>query len=387
VQHPYLTHLYYHLSKIHFNITLFLFNQGDWQGGERLVGDDLSRLEAHTYYRLVFSVNPLTYVKPMYSILSNIAASIQLYTYCRKHGYNFRQSLGQLIYNYQLLGKKFDLIYINALQSARHFCLKGMFPSVPIIASSRGQDFDFHPSAYDQVLKDISHLHVLGNYLKQKATERGFLKENITQIPPAQLPYEFYKKKKTADFQNIRIISATRLVWTKGLVYAIRAVAKLIAAIGTKYNVEYIIYGDGEDMAYLKCEVTRLGINDKVKFKGWADQLIINEEVSLSDIYLLPSIEEGFNNSVLQAQALGIPCVVSNAGGLPENVLDGVTGMVVNAYSSAEICEALKQLIEDRDLRIDMGVKGSERVKRDFQLSNQVEKYAAMMNTVLNENT
>src|SRR5690606_286086 len=134
-------------------------------------------------------------------------------------GYKPHQALGQLFYVNQLLGRKYDLVYINALQTARHFAIRSVFKGTTVLASSRGQDFDWQPERYDRVLLNLDHLHVLGRHLMLRAVSRGFSADKITMIPPAALPLKSGEVTDRAESNEITILSVSRLLWTKGYIY------------------------------------------------------------------------------------------------------------------------------------------------------------------------
>lgn len=178
------------------------------------------------------------------------------------------------------------------------------------------------------------------------------------------------------------VMSSARLVWTKGFIYAIRAFALLKGSVPEAADWKYIILGDGPDKEFIKAEISRLGLEHDVLLGGWVDQNTVNQWLRRASIYVLLSIEEGFNNSVMQAQSFGLPCVVADAGGLPENVINGETGFVVRRYDSDDCMKALRTLIVDESLRKQFGSRARSRMESDFELSIQVEKYVEMFESV-----
>jgi len=381
--HPYLTWLYYRLKEVYPRLQFFIFSSSDKEFGEQLIGKEaVKSCLKNALYRRHFTLNPFPHLISCYKILTNIKQSYKIFLYCRAKGSSILQCYGQLYYFSSLLGKKFDLIYINALQTAKHFRSRNIFGNTPIIASSRGQDFDFEPEGFDNVLTQIDHLHVLGEYLKHKAVSRSFPPDQITIIPPAALPVTIRAGNLVKSDKIITITSASRLAWTKGYIYSLRAVSMVIHQL-PDFHINYHIIGDGPEKEFLQVEAVRLGIQSNVIFHGWQSQDEVNKLVFSADIYLLLSIEEGFNNSVLQAQNLGIPCVVSNTGGLPENVEDGVTGLVIPRYDADAAAKALQKLIQEPALRKQMGEAASLRVNQHFSLEKQVRQYADMFENVI----
>jgi len=87
----------------------------------------------------------------------------------------------------------------------------------------------------------------------------------------------------------------------------------------------------------------------------------------LMTVYALPTYREGFPNSVLEAQAAGLPVVTTRATGAVDSILDGVTGILVPPGDPKALADALQRLLEDPELAARMGRAGRERVVRDFR--------------------
>ena len=90
------------------------------------------------------------------------------------------------------------------------------------------------------------------------------------------------------------------------------------------------------------------------------------------DIYVAVSIKESFGVAVLEASACSKPVVVSNVGGLPEIVEDGITGFIVEKENPEVLAEALEKLILDIDLRIQMGKNGRNKVINEYNWKDSV---------------
>ena len=131
--------------------------------------------------------------------------------------------------------------------------------------------------------------------------------------------------------------------------------------------------------AELRSLATSLGIADSVRFLG--SRTDIANILSLSDIGLLTSHEEGFSNSVLECMAAGVPMIVTDVGGNAEAVVDGVTGVVVPARSPARLGEAVLALL-DPEKRAELGERGRERVLNLFSLDACIDQYEDVYCTV-----
>ena len=87
-------------------------------------------------------------------------------------------------------------------------------------------------------------------------------------------------------------------------------------------NFEYHIVGEGNYREAIKYAIHQLKLTDNVILKGQLSQERVKQEMEWADIYIQPSIQEGFCNAVLEAQAMGLLCIVTDAEGLSENVKD-----------------------------------------------------------------
>jgi glycosyltransferase involved in cell wall biosynthesis len=117
--------------------------------------------------------------------------------------------------------------------------------------------------------------------------------------------------------------------------------------------------GKGNMRQPLEDIANALGLGGRVKFAGFRTD--ISEVLSCMDIFVMPSIIEGFSLSILEAMASGLPVVASHVGGISEVVKDGVTGILVKPRAKKELAEALTCLLKDTEKRRNMGTLGKDR--------------------------
>jgi len=155
----------------------------------------------------------------------------------------------------------------------------------------------------------------------------------------------------TAD-RPLRILSVGRLEWKKGYEDALEAIRRLRDA---GISVEYRIVGEGsyrEAIAYARHE---MGLEESVCFLGPLPPANIKREMLWADVFLHAAVSEGFCNAVIEAQAMKLPVVCTDADGLPENVSDGETGFVVPRRNPEALAHGLSRLSADPPLRERMG--------------------------------
>ena len=165
--------------------------------------------------------------------------------------------------------------------------------------------------------------------------------------------------------------SVARLVPMKGYTFLFDAFAKLHA----QFPDLWLIAVGGGDKKYQQelCDyVKRLSINDRVFFAGY--QEVGRGWIPLFDIFVLSSIRgEATTIAVLEAMAEGKAVVATTVGGVPEIVLDGITGRLVPPQSAELLASAISELLLKQDKREQMGLAGRDRIVKFFSINAEVE--------------
>jgi len=175
-----------------------------------------------------------------------------------------------------------------------------------------------------------------------------------------------YKPRKSNqnDSGHINILTVGRLVEKKGIELAIDAFSRL----HKEYNLRYRIAGDGHLRHRIENKIRALDLEDKIEMLGLIDQTEVQKELDKADLFLLPSVtsksgnQEGTPTALLEAQACGVPVVSTLHAGIPEIVLDGVTGFLVEEGNVEELALGLKKLLEMPDRWEEMGKEGRQHV-------------------------
>jgi glycosyltransferase involved in cell wall biosynthesis len=137
------------------------------------------------------------------------------------------------------------------------------------------------------------------------------------------------------------------------------------------------------ELAGLKAKARELGINNRVEFLGHRND--IPELLARCDLFVLPSLYEGFPLSILEAMAAGKPVVATAVGGTPEAVIDGVTGYLVPSGDVPALATAIRKVLTDPVLAYKMGLSGRERVQNVFSLDMMVQSYAQLYQDLLSD--
>jgi len=175
------------------------------------------------------------------------------------------------------------------------------------------------------------------------------------------------------------LLSIARLVPRKGLDTVLRALPHVRAAVP---DVVYIVVGDGPDRERLMALCNELGVSALVRFTGEVPASELPLWYSLGDVFVMPSRSEppdveGFGIVFLEAAAAERPVVAANAGGVPDAVLDGVSGLLVPPDDPGELAQKLVLLLRDPTRRAELGRRGRERVLAEFTWDHVTERTLA----------
>lgn len=154
-----------------------------------------------------------------------------------------------------------------------------------------------------------------------------------------------------------------RLEPEKGQRYFIEA-AKLVLEKMPK--VKFLIIGEGTLKKELQDYAAKLGIVDCITFLGLRKD--IYTLLSIMDIFVLPSLYEGFGIAILEAMSACLPVVASNVGGIPEVIVDGQTGFLVKPANPKDLADKILLLLNNKDMRLAIGQRARKRVEDFFDL-------------------
>lgn len=301
----------------------------------------------------------------------------------------------QLYQDAELICLEPDILHFEfGAPAAQRIYLKELL-NCKIVVSFRGYDLNFsgldQEAYYQAVWEQADALHLLGEDLWLRAQRRGCPPDKAhVLIPPAIDFTAFSPATEKQDSEQLgsqerplRILSVGRLEWKKGYEFALQAV-KLLQDQGL--HVQYRILGGGDYLEALAFARHQLGLKEVVEFLGAQPHQEVQRQMSWADVFLHAAISEGFGNAVLEAQAMQLPVVCSDADGLSENVSHGVSGFVTPRRDPQAMADKLALLARNPELREQMGQAGRLRVLEHFQLEQQLSAFENLYQTVLSQN-
>jgi len=156
---------------------------------------------------------------------------------------------------------------------------------------------------------------------------------------------------------TVVLLSVGEMIKRKNHETALRALAKI-----DRQNVVYLICGRGEVEDYLKGLAKSLGVEDKVRFLGFRND--IAEICTASDVFIFPSYQEGLSVSVMEAMSAGLPIICSKIRGNTDLISDGEGGYLLEPEAADGFAESILKVIDNAELRISMGRRNIVEIKK-----------------------
>ncbi|WP_262461098.1 glycosyltransferase [Alloalcanivorax balearicus] len=208
--------------------------------------------------------------------------------------------------------------------------------------------------------------HDMGHVVKRLCPTKKVL------ITPFGVDIDVYKKSKE-DMKEDQFVVGTvkKLEFVYGMDVLIKAFS-LAKSQRPHMNLELRIAGGGSQLAELKRLCNELGLKkDDVKFLGRLEQEQVPAALNDLDVYVAVSRSESFGVAVLEASACEVPVIVSNVGGLPEVVADGLTGYIVESENADALSRKLIKMMDSKqDARFCMGKAGRAFVKDNYEIGH-----------------
>lgn len=173
------------------------------------------------------------------------------------------------------------------------------------------------------------------------------------------------------DDETLVVGTVGRLVALKDHLTLLRAAARLVRQ---NYKVHIILAGSGPEQSRLEQFVAGSeDLTGRVSFVGASDK--VSELLQAMDVFVLPSICEGFSNTLLEAMASGLPAIATRVGGNPEVLEEGRSGWLFSPGGDEELAALLGKLLGRRDLRKQLGEAARSRAISRFALQRMLDDY------------
>ena len=248
-----------------------------------------------------------------------------------------------------------DIFHIQWAKSLPFwFFLKEIY-GVKIVLSLRGSHVNYSAFAddllaeqYNALFPQVDKMHAVSNKIIKKAKKFGAKAKNIDVIY-SSLDFELLKKHEKIIYtihRPFRFLSVGRFHWVKGYQYSISAIANL-----KKINkdIHYSIITSNSISEEILYQIDDLSLNNNVEIIHSKCQEDVYEMMSESDCLILPSVQEGISNVVLESMYIGLPVVTSDCGGMKEVINYGKNGFY---FSARNLRDLEKQLLKVMNLTV-----------------------------------
>lgn len=186
-----------------------------------------------------------------------------------------------------------------------------------------------------------------------------------------------YKLQAGADERLVVFVGRFRP--EKGVRYLIEAMEIIRRK---SQNVRLILIGEGPEEEDLKRLVEQLNLRDCIDFLGQVPNEEVPHYMAASDVFVLPSLAEGFPNVILEAMASGLAIVATKVSGLPEIIEDGGNGFLVESKNSEQIAEKVLLLLNDDELRERISKNNREKAE-DYSWESVIERLEKIYEKVI----
>lgn len=196
-------------------------------------------------------------------------------------------------------------------------------------------------NSYDRIVveSDVTKEYMTGAYgIPQEKIEK--IHEAVSCLPDRR---NAVRVKRSGDYVVLMVGTGLQ---RKGIFYLIRAAPRVLEKFP---NARFVVVGRAQER--IKEEARKLGVLGNFEFRGKVDFSCVPRCYRQADVFILPSLIEGFGITVLEAFSYGVPCIGSRVGGMKESIIDGWNGLHVEPGNSAQIAEAIIRLISDPVLR------------------------------------
>lgn len=238
-----------------------------------------------------------------------------------------------------------------------------------------------------KLLKNADGFFPVSNYTADLLKKEGIPNKKITVVgngtdPDYFAPSPTKKLRQELGLEGKKILfSVCRLVPRKGMDLVLQALSRITKR---RKDVMYLLGGSGEDRQRLEQLAAELGVDKYVRFLGRIPDERLPAYYSLADVFVMPVRSEppdveGFGIVFLEANACETPVIGSRSGGIPDAVVEGETGLLVDEGDVDQLLQSITSLLDNPELAKEMGRKGRKRVSEKANWNQAAKKLLEKM--------
>lgn len=297
-----------------------------------------------------------------------------------------------------ILNHKLDLLHVHyaiphasAAYMARQILLKKGF-NIPVITTLHGTDITLvgRDKTYSPVvtfsMNESAAITAVSKNLRDE-TYRNFKMEKEIEVIYNFVDADRFNKKPLTPFKQLIAPKNERILLHASnfrKVKRVDDVVKVFAKVREKIPSKLIFVGDGPERSFVERLSREMNVCDDIRFLGRQEE--IEDILAITDIFILPSEYESFGLVALEAMAAEVPVISSNAGGLPEINIDGVTGFLSDVGDVESMSKNIIQLFSDENAFQKMKKNALIQAQK-FDIQNIVPLYEKLYEKVLTDSS
>jgi len=303
-------------------------------------------------------------------------ATINLIKLLRKNRFTTLNAIQSAVIGSAILPEKLDWLHFGFATPAIQREFLGRAIGAKVAVSFRGFDINQTPlletDIYKYLWPNIDKVHSISNYLVKKGQSLGLSTSTEYKIITPALDANLFQANPDKIKPN-SILLVSRLHWIKGIEYVLEAVKEVKSEIS---SIQVTIVGEGDERERLIFAAYQLGIIENVNFVGKKAHLEVVESMQSHEVFVQYSLQEGFCNAVLEAQAAGMLCIVSDAEGLQENVLNEKTGWVVPKRNHKALADKILVVLKmPHEQKQQTRIAARKRIEAEFTIEKQQQSF------------
>lgn len=334
---------------------------------------------------------------PMMSDIKSLG--IDVYELDMSREINIKNDFISIIKLRQFLKRNnYDLIHLHSSKAGAIGRLANVFSGIPVVYNSHGWAFNMRVSEEKKQFYVMVErlLSVLSDYIiciskseyDVAIRKRIAKREKLLLINNAIDVEKFitfsgdintFKKQIGIEKDEIIIGMVARLTEQKDPLTFIKIAQHMIK--DKKHKYKFILVGDGELREEVERQINYFGIKNNVIITGWTND--VHKYIKIFDVALLTSRWEGFGLVLAEYLAAKVPVVASKVDGIPNVIIDGETGLLVEPCNVTGFVLAIEQILNDKSLRNMFVINGLDRVKKYFTIDRLVKEHEELYDKLI----
>jgi glycosyltransferase involved in cell wall biosynthesis len=271
-----------------------------------------------------------------------------------------------------------------------YWFLKDVF-DIKFVVSLLGSHINYTPiiqpkigDIYRATFPKVDAFHAVSCTIAKEAQYYNAPLDKIIRIhsPIKASTFMEFQTVKRTKYSGLKLISVGRHHWVKGYKYAISCVY-ILKTLGVDFHYTIIAQGQlPEELVFMR---SQLDLTDEITFLRDVPQYQLFEKMKTYDMLLLPSLNEGIANVVLEAMAVGIPVISTDCGGMSEVVFPKETGWLVPVRDANAMAKAIMEVSETSEIDLQRITKNAHAfVKQHFSAENSIKQFLTLYSHVYN---